>query len=82
MAQHEAIQVSTTRANEIFQGKALSTIQDLMVENSQVSAVAEQLSQELQRERAAHMETKLKLGAAMGAQSNELPPDTAPPQSS
>ena len=74
MSQGDSIQVSTARANEIFQGKAATSIKDLMVEVSQLSAVAEQLQTELLAERAAHRETKLKLGSAMSATAPPEPP--------
>lgn len=41
------IQVSQKRSNEIFQGKAGSTIAELMVENAQLTAIVESLSQQL-----------------------------------
>lgn len=76
----DAIQVPQARANEIFQGKAAATIKDLMVEVSQLSAVAEQLGKELHSERTAHRETKAKLGQAMSAQqgTSAPPPDASP----
>jgi len=70
----ETVQVPQQRATEIFQGKAATTIKDLMVENSQLSAIAEQLGKELQAERSAHRETRAKLGAAMGAEGNHSAP--------
>lgn len=76
----DAIQVPQARANEIFQGKAATSIKDLMVEVAQLSAVAEQLGKELHTERAAHRETKAKLAQAMSAQQgiSGPPPDASP----
>lgn len=85
MSQENAIQISSARANELFQGKAGDTITKMMVENSQLQAVAEALNQELQTARqtteALREElrlTKLKLDR-LGAESNGSP--TPPPPS-
>lgn len=78
MNQPESIQVANTRVAEIFQGKAASTIKDLMVENAQLSAVAEALHQQLAEAQGQVRELKVKLSeATMPVPSAPAP---APPQ--
>jgi outer membrane murein-binding lipoprotein Lpp len=71
-----SVNVSTARVNELFQGKASSTIRDLMVENAQLQAVVEVLSTELQgaRQQLAQYEARARHQAGVSS------PDPAPPQ--
>lgn len=71
-----SVNVSTARVNELFQGKAASTIKTLMVENAQLQAVVEALSTELQtaRQQVATFEAKARQQAV------PTTPNPAPPQ--
>jgi hypothetical protein len=71
-----SVNVSTTRVNELFQGKAASTIKELMVENAQLQAVVEVLSTELReaRQQVAQLQAKARQSAGVSS------PDPAPPQ--
>jgi hypothetical protein len=84
MSQENAIQISSARANELFQGKAGDTITRMMVENSQLQAVIEAVNQELQttRQTLEAVREELRLTKAkldrMVATGNEAP-DPRPP---
>jgi hypothetical protein len=75
-----SVNVSTARVNELFQGKAASTIKELMVENAQLQAVVEVLSTELQsaRQQVATFEAKARLQAGASSPDPGSPQDTAP----
>lgn len=72
------IQVSTTRVNEIFQGKASTAIKDLMVENAQLQGILEALQAQLQEATSQVQELKVRLGQEMGATAG--PPSAPSPQ--
>jgi hypothetical protein len=71
-----SVNVSTSRVNEIFQGKASSAIRDLMVENAQLQAVVEVVTEELRsaRQQIATYEARARQQAA------SLSPEPFPPQ--
>lgn len=75
MSQPDAIQVSTARVNEIFQGKAASTIRDLMVESSQLQGVIEAMQGQLQEATSQVRELQARLGATAGPPSAPSPQD-------
>lgn len=72
------LQVSTTRVNEIFQGKASTAIKDLMVENAQLQGILEALQAQLQEATSQVQELKVRLGQEMGATAG--PPSPPSPQ--
>lgn len=76
----DAIQVSNARVTEIFQGKASTAIKDLMVENAQLQAVVESLSQELQDARSQVQAYKQRDLVMMTSSNGSTPPEPATPQ--
>lgn len=76
----EPINVSSARAAELFQGKAASTIKDLMVENSQLSAVVEVLTQRVQEQEQALQDFRNRDMSQRMASAETLPRDPSPPQ--
>jgi hypothetical protein len=72
------INVSSQRANEIFQGKAATAIKDLMVENSALSAVCEAVQQALSEKEAELTELRAEVDQLRAEIAAPVP---APPQS-
>lgn len=82
MSNPEPLQISSARAAEIFQGKAATAIKDLMVENSQLSAVVEALNQQVQELQQVVTEYRQRDMSQRAASAETPGPDASPPPQS